>query len=515
MYLKHIEISGFRGINHLSLQLRPNMVLIGENAWGKSSLIDALSLIFNLEQALYQFQFKDFHIQYTDTPNQVRDIQLVFTFCEEHQHDLAVQFPAYLAQAAFYIDNHRCVSLAVTGKLHGEQISTDYQFVDQSLKPIQIEQAENAIRQFIYHHPVYRLRDARLNNRVHNELLLKGSSQLEDDFQRELNALSSLLKYYFLTSQSRYLIKTSMQDTALWWEKVKSLCLRLKQQPELVESAQQHISTLFLFNPRSTVIEKPIILFEDLNAQLHPRMIAIFWELLGFLPSQRITTTNSIELLSQVPLREICRLVRHHDHTQAYWLERHSLGKEDLRKLTFHIHHNRGLALFAKAWILVEGETEVWILQELARLLDIHLEMEGIKIVEFAQCGLRPLIKYARAMGIEWYVLTDGDDSGKRYADTVKSMEEDFAHRLTMLPQKDIEHFFYKAGLRNVFIQLANWRSQEKYPVSYIIKRAIQRSSKPDLAIALANEMGQRGEHSIPTLFKQLFADVLALINKV
>ncbi len=139
-----------------------------------------------------------------------------------------------------------------------------------------------------------------------------------------------------------------------------------------------------------------------------------------FLPSQRITTTNSIELLSQVPLREICRLVRHHDHTQAYWLERHSLGKEDLRKLTFHIHHNRGLALFAKAWILVEGETEVWILQELARLLDIHLEMEGIKIVEFAQCGLRPLIKYARAMGIEWYVLTDGDDSGKRYADTVK-----------------------------------------------------------------------------------------------
>lgn len=93
MYLKHIEISGFRGINHLSLQLRPNMVLIGENAWGKSSLIDALSLIFNLEQALYQFQFKDFHIQYTDTPNQVRDIQLVFTFCEEHQHDLACNFP--------------------------------------------------------------------------------------------------------------------------------------------------------------------------------------------------------------------------------------------------------------------------------------------------------------------------------------------------------------------------------------------------------------------------------------
>lgn len=83
MYLKHIEISGFRGINHLSLQLRPNMVLIGENAWGKSSLIDALSLIFNLEHKLYQFQFKDFHIQYSDTPSQVRDITLIFTFVKK------------------------------------------------------------------------------------------------------------------------------------------------------------------------------------------------------------------------------------------------------------------------------------------------------------------------------------------------------------------------------------------------------------------------------------------------
>ncbi|WHP46170.1 ATP-dependent endonuclease [Mannheimia bovis] len=515
MYLKHIEISGFRGINHLSLQLRPNMVLIGENAWGKSSLIDALSLIFNLEHKLYQFQFKDFHIQYSDTPNQVRDITLVFTFCEEIADDSSLlQLPPALSFCSFYLENKRCISLKVTGRLLAEQIGTEYQFVDQDLKPIHIEQAEKWIKQFIYHHPVFRLRDARLNKRVHNELLLNGYNQPDTDFQRELKALSSLLKYYFLTSQSRHLMKNSMQDTTLWWEKVKSLCLRLKQNEELVELVQQHISDLFLFKPKVAVIEKPIILFEDFNAFLHPRMVAIFWELLSVLPSQRITTTNSIELLSQVPLREIGRLVRYDSHTQAYWLERQSIGREDLRKLTFHIHHNRGLALFAKAWILVEGETEVWILEELAKLLEINLEMEGIKIVEFAQCGLRPLIKYARAMGIEWYVLTDGDDAGKRYAETVKSLDDDFAQRLTALPQKDIEHFFYKAGLRNVFIRLANWRSQEKYPVSYIIKRAIQKSSKPDLAIALANEMRNRGEHSVPPLFKKLFADVLALVRK-
>lgn len=47
MYLRQLEIMGFRGINRLSIHLRPNMLLIGENAWGKSSLLAALSLILN------------------------------------------------------------------------------------------------------------------------------------------------------------------------------------------------------------------------------------------------------------------------------------------------------------------------------------------------------------------------------------------------------------------------------------------------------------------------------------
>ena len=247
-------------------------------------------------------------------------------------------------------------------------------------------------------------------------------------------------------------------------------------------------------------------------------MIAIFWELVTYLPVQRITTTNSMELLSQVPLREISRLVRYQDRTEAYSLAHSSLGKEDLRKLTFHIHYNRGLALFSRAWILVEGETEVWILTELANLLDINLEMEGIRIVEFAQCGLRPLIKYAKAMGIEWYVLTDGDQAGEKYADIAESMLQEDEHpskHLTVIPRQDIEHFFYHEGLREVFVRLARWQPRDhKYPTKTIIKRAIQYTSKPDLAIAISTEIKQRGNQAIPRLFKKLFIKVLQLIKE-
>lgn len=59
MLLERVEIVGFRGINRLSLQLEQNNVLIGENAWGKSSLLDALTLLLSPEDDLYHFAHDD------------------------------------------------------------------------------------------------------------------------------------------------------------------------------------------------------------------------------------------------------------------------------------------------------------------------------------------------------------------------------------------------------------------------------------------------------------------------
>lgn len=519
MYLKHIDITGFRGINQLSLRLRQNMVLIGENAWGKSSLLDVLSVIFNLEGKLYSFKERDFHIRYQQTSQKCQQINLVFTFCEEYFEEyLEAKHSDYKALFSAGGERFHHLYLNVVGQIENENIVTTYQFLNENGSVINVEHSQAIARKIIRNYPVFRMRDARLN-REEREELLEVSTWAEDEVQNELNALAAVLKYYFLTAQSRSVMKDNQPNTTLWWNKVKSLCLRLRSEKnegrlELSERVQQHLASLFILKIREETIEKPIVLFEDLSAQLHPRMVAIVWELLSLLPLQRITTTNSMELVSQVPLKEICRFVRYPEHTQAYLLEGHSVGKDDLRKLTFHIHHNRGLALFARAWILVEGETEVWILSELAKLLNINLDMEGIKIVEFAQCGLRPLIKYAKAMGIEWYVLTDGDEAGVRYAETARKLNDDEFSRLTYLPQRDIEHFFYRAGLRDVFVRLANWTSQTKYPMSQIIKRAISHSSKPDLAIAISSEIQRRGNDSVPRLMKTLFANVLVLIHK-
>ncbi len=72
MYLQQVEISGFRGINRLSLTLDHNTVLIGENTWGKSSLLDALTILLSPKQPLYQFSQHDFY-HLVDTDEQVNN----------------------------------------------------------------------------------------------------------------------------------------------------------------------------------------------------------------------------------------------------------------------------------------------------------------------------------------------------------------------------------------------------------------------------------------------------------
>jgi putative ATP-dependent endonuclease of OLD family len=105
--------------------------------------------------------------------------------------------------------------------------------------------------------------------------------------------------------------------------------------------------------------------------------------------------------------------VRESSRVSAYRLGPGGLNAEDGRRIAFHIRFNRASSLFARCWLLVEGETETWVINELARLCGHHFDAEGIKVIEFAQSGLKPLIKFARRMGIEWHVLVDGDEAGK------------------------------------------------------------------------------------------------------
>lgn len=159
------------------------------------------------------------------------------------------------------------------------------------------------------------------------------------------------------------------------------------------------------------------------------------------------------------------------------------------------------------------GETEIWLLNELARQCGHHFEAEGVKVIEFAQSGLRPLLKYANRMGIQWHVLTDGDDAGKKYAATVRTMAENDHERdrLTILPAPDMEHFLYRGGFDDVYHRVSGIPMNAKMQPRRVIEKAIHRTSKPDLAIEVTSQARDWGVESIPPLLKKMFSRVVWL----
>nr|MBA2814983.1 ATP-dependent endonuclease [Candidatus Pantoea persica] len=102
---------------------------------------------------------------------------------------------------------------------------------------------------------------------------------------------------------------------------------------------------------------RPLLIVEDPETRLHPIMLSMAWNLLELIPLQKIATTNSSELLSLTAVENVCRLVREPARIAAWRIGPQALSVEESRRISFHIHVNRPSSLFARCWLLVEGET--------------------------------------------------------------------------------------------------------------------------------------------------------------
>ena len=160
---------------------------------------------------------------------------------------------------------------------------------------------------------------------------------------------------------------------------------------------------------------------EEPEIHLHPLMLAAVWGVIDGLRAQKLVTTNAGELLAAARLSYLRRLVRGPKGTSAYRVDDEKYSLEEIRKISYHIRLKRDDALFARSWLLVEGETELWLFPEMARLLGCDFATEGIHTVEFAQSGVEPLVKLANDLGIEWHLVADGDEAGRTFASVARA----------------------------------------------------------------------------------------------
>ncbi|EPG2869286.1 ATP-dependent endonuclease [Klebsiella variicola] len=546
MLLERVEIVGFRGINRLSLMLEQNNVLIGENAWGKSSLLDALTLLLSPEFDLYHFERDDFWFPPGDIQGREHHLHIILTFRETEPGRHRVRRFRPLQRCWVPCDDgyHR-VFYRLEGELaDDDSVMTLRSFIDGEGEALAVEDIDDLARHLVRLMPVLRLRDARFMRRIHNgtvphspqieitarqldflsrELVSHPQNLSDGQIREGLSAMVQLLEHYFAeqsSAQTRHrLMRRRSHDEQRSWRYL-DIINRMIDKPG---GRSHRVILLGLF---STLLQakgtvrldrdaRPLLLIEDPETRLHPIMLSVAWHLLNLLPLQRVTTTNSGELLSLTPVEQVCRLVRESSRVSAWRLGPGGMNAEDSRRIAFHIRFNRASSLFARCWLLVEGETETWVINELARQCGHHFDAEGVKVIEFAQSGLKPLIKFARRMGIQWHVLVDGDEAGKKYAATVlgllnndRELERD---HLTSLPAMDMEHFMYRQGFDDVYHRVAQIPDNVPMNMRRVITKAIHRSSKPDLAIEVAMEAGRRGVDAVPTLLKKMFSRVLWL----
>ncbi len=530
MLLKQIEIRNFRGIAFLSLSFRQISLLIGENAWGKSSLLDALTLMMSPAAGSAPLTESDFFRPQDDEPAESCLIELTFGPVSPDG-----SLPASLAALLPADSAARGLRFSFSACRTAQGIAQDFSFPDHpDLKESAVYQLIQSVRTL---YPVLRLRDARFSppgtaganqeeGSQPSERTLTGAAQEMDALQGEevlqqaLTLLCRLSGHYFHIRAGGALsgLPVSGEKNDLLWQQLNALNRKLAKTARSDRApVLRALLMLLAGTPSAGNIPddaRPLILLEDPETRLHPMMLSMVWQFLSLLPAQKVVTTNSSDLVSMVPLESIYRLDRYQQITRCWHIPDEGMSRDELRKVTFHIQVNRPTALFARCWLLVEGETEVWLINELARQTGFSLASEGIRVVEFAQSGLKPLLRFAAHMGIRWHVLTDGDEAGAKYAAIATSYlteRQTERHHLTRFPAADIEHYFYRNGFAEVYRQVAQLPEQGPGGMKRVITRAIQLSSKPSLAIAVANEVAERGSESIPRLLRKMMGRVRGL----
>jgi putative ATP-dependent endonuclease of OLD family len=292
--------------------------------------------------------------------------------------------------------------------------------------------------------------------------------------------------------------------------------------PRFTESTAERIGVLALtaallgaLPDRLEATAEPIWVIEDPEAHLHPMTLAAVLGLIGHIRWQKIILTQSGEVLAAEPLASLRRLVLRDGGLGERRVRPRALSAGDLRRVGYHLRGRRAVATFARCWLLVEGETEFWLLPDLARVAGYDFAVEGVACVEFAQSGLTPLITLARELGIEWHVLADGDRAGQSYVEQAArfTTRRTRDRRITTLTEPDIEHCFFEHGYEETFKRLAG-EAWARAGARRIIARAIDRRSKPTIALELILEATSRQAAGVPAPLVRVIETCVALARE-
>ena len=536
MRLTRVLIENFRGISRLELELGPTTVVIGENNHGKTSLFDVLDRCMGGpgggETGVWEF--RDFR----RTPQGERlPIRVELTFDAEgafHGESLTGK----LFRPALWADGAGAPRLRIEFSGAPGSGAMPHRFLDEGGDALTVDADAMVLQRLRQLHPFLLIR---LAHPMERGVLEWSRRERPDDDEDRPDPEESITQVYHRLAGARGPVPTeelqrALQAARTLGDQVRG---RLRSSLSPVRKVLEHfleegdgdgrtrppgggsqslgvllvLGALLEMRDELTLDAEatPLIALEEPEVHLHPMVLSATWDVIESLQAQTLVTTNSGEFLSDVPLPYLRRLVRRDGHIEAFHLREGRLDPESLRRVAFHVRAKRGAILFARCWLLVEGESEYWLLREMARTLGYELESEGVRCVEFAQCGVGPLVRLADELGIEWHLLADGDESGQVFGREAMTFLRGRPKRrhVTTLDRRNIEAFLWHHGFEDTYraaagVAAAGTEEGDRISPHRVVERAIRRNSKPYLALSVAEECARRGPDGVPPLLRRV-----------
>ncbi len=565
MRLVEVKIENFRGINSLLLPIDGLTVLIGENNVGKSTVLEAIRFALTRgfgARRSDQFTEYDFHLKdATTTPQTANPISITLHFAEEKENewpDTVIQQLNEVIQLDDAGLNH--IWLQAKGGFQAEtgSIETKWVFLNSTGAEMVLKNATpfNLISRFAPLFFLSALRDASQEFGQHGQFwrgFLK-SIQLPDD-QREkiegmlqevntsvIDANAGLTEVRKKIADARQLVPLDADDPVVLeaiptrvFDMVGKIQVHLKSNQGAKLPLYRHgegtqnLAVLMLFQafaaanlPEAYAPESiPILALEEPEAHLHPSAIRSLGSFLETMTGQILVSSHSGDLVSRVPITALRRLYKHKGETKVGRVKGGGFTDRELQAINYSIRLNRGHYLFSRCWLLMEGESEFHIMPLLFELMGYSQDRVSFSVLEISQVIDKgePFIKFAKALGIQWFLMADGDKAGNNYVNRAEkhlAPGETLADRTYKLTHTDIEHEFWYNGFDGFIQNMAGMNQIETAAASDDVKKTIkdaimQSGGKPAFAQALANEVERRGVTFIPQSIQNIIKRVVWL----
>jgi putative ATP-dependent endonuclease of the OLD family len=542
MHLRSIRIENYRAIREGSVSLEETTILIGENDSGRSSVIEALMLVLGPADANFEARIKPFHfhrradgttgplrvILHIDEESPGRwllpdSIQPVFPSISGKTRAMEFEFRAALDGTTDRV-SHSCYMKSADSAGPALTCSPDVLDWLRKLIPVlwlrfgllapesELSKADTASNSAV--DPLLTALALRYRN-----LVTGNTPDITAEIEQGARAAQAVMEKYPHVFAGAVPMMGAMVSEILNPRPMTTAAFASQGSTNAHKIGLLLLLGSLLQLAHRTLLPggRPVLVIENPESNLHPITLATVWRVIERLAWQKVIATNSGTLLSNAPLSSIRRLTRSNGKVSEWSVPSRMLSRDNLRRVSYHLRSRRSSAMFARCWLMVEGETEYWVVPELARVCGFDLSAEGVACVEFAQCGLAPLIKMAHCLGIAWHVLVDGDEAGRQYSETACSLIgsrsfHDQNLRVTRLREKDVEHCFWNSGFADVIQRVANSRNRASSgSATATIRKAIDKTSKPYLALSLVDAVAERGPESVPTALREMVKSAVTL----